>query len=384
MILASRIFWVTTQEAAIQEAGRAVALTAILTDKEKEAAQLLSESPPMVRNQNSIRFLIALLEAISGTRNGGSTAAATALAPDPSDGSSLIWALGLEKMGQTEKACSIMPDLRERFVNELTIDLALECADRRLDTNALARYLALTEQEGLEVRVTNYYRGEMERFAGRPKTAATWYYSFLGEALKPDDSRVKSARAFLNSPSKFGKIHPFDVPAGYGVVVLIRSGEWAGSANGRLVTSQSGAKIYGRLGPGEFLVIPLRPGTRILRLLGSLAVGLHKEVAADVKAGEISVFDVQTDATSIAMLSGLQKWASCADNMRSPMMSGGQLVTVVGVCLGTAVVEWAGEKYKERHDDFLTGPALDAKPVLGESWRQTIQSMRPAEPWGGA
>ena len=393
MALAERIFHMTTQEAAVQEAGRAVALTAILSDREKSGAQLLSESPPVVRNRNDIRALIGLLEAVVNTRNGVLTASAITSISDSGGSSSLIWALALKKIGQTEKACSIIPDLREEFVNRLTVDLALECADQRRDANALARYLALSERVGLRVLAANYYRGEIERLNNQPDIAATWYYSYLGEELNPDDSQVKLAQAFLNGNSESRKVHPFDVPAGYGVVVLIRNGQWAGSANGRLVTSQSGAEIYGRLGPGEFLVIPLRPGATVLRLLGSLAIGLRKELTVNVKAGEISVFDVQTVYTSTAASASAsiagQNALSCANTVsnNSPMASGGQLAGIALGCLAvgtiSGLINWVGEKHNEKYD-VVIGPSLDAKPVLGESWRQLIQSMRPAEPWGGS
>jgi hypothetical protein len=394
MALAERIFRITTQEAAIHEAARAVALTAILTGKEADGARMLSKTPSMMRSQYGIDNLIGLLEALAISRRDGSAAAATAVPADPDVSSRVIWALALRGMGQTERACALMPDLREEFANGLTVDLALECASQRHDTDAIGQYITLAEHGGLRMVAANYYRGEIERLAGRLSMAAAWYYSYLGEELNPEDSRVRSARAFLDTRSEAGKVQPFDVPAGYGVVVLIRYGQWAGTAHRRLVTSQLGDRIYGRLGPGEFLVIPLRPGSTVLRLLGSLVVNLRKELTVDVKAGEISVFDVRTahisQATSVGVNSGLQAWLSCTQNVSSisPKASGGTLAGIALRCLAVGavqgVIDGANRKIFERRDDFLIGPALDAKPVLGESWRQTIQSLRPAGPWGAA
>lgn len=393
MALADRLFRVATQEAAIAEAARAVALMAILSDRERDGARVLAQSPPAVRGRKDVQALIGLLESVAGGRAEGSGGGAPAF-PEPAGGSQLIWALAWEKIGEIGKACAVFSGLGNEFLNGWTISLALECADRRHDANALARYLALAEHSGMRVLATNYYRGEIDRLAGRSDAAAAWYYSYLGEELNPQDGHVKLAQAFVDNPAEAAKIHSLAAPAGYGVVVLIRRGEWAGSANGRLVTSQSGGEVYGRLGPGEFLVLVLTSGAHHLRLLGSMAIKLNKDLIVDVKAGAISAFEVKTASSSspaaIGLDSGAQEALSCAQKVsgNSPMASGREVVGIALGCAGVGVVSGAinlaGEKVKERYDDFLIGPALDVAPIGGDGWRETINSLVPASPWGGA
>ncbi len=237
MGLADRIFRTTPQDSAIQEAESAVALTAIFDDRESDAVRLLNDSPPAVRGRNDTRSLVALLTAVATSADRDVTDAAAVTVPDPPSGFGLIWAMALNKIGQTAKACSVTRDTVPQLVNFNIIYLALECADQRGDAVALARNLGMAEQLGLHVFAASYYRAEVERLSGRTTTAVTWYYSFLGEALNSDDERVRRAQTFVADRSN--RANAFDVPQGFGVVVLLRSGQWLGSANGRLVTSES-------------------------------------------------------------------------------------------------------------------------------------------------
>ncbi len=112
----------------------------------------------------------------------------------------------------------------------------------------------------------------------------------------------------------------------------------------------------------------------------------------DVKAGQLVVFDLETLSTSVAVgvgaVSGIQSALSCAQTVsgNSPTASGAQLVHIALGCLAVGAVkgalDWEQQKILERHDDFLIGPQLDAKPVIDETWRQTIESMQPPSPWG--
>lgn len=392
--LAKRILQTTNQDAAIREAIDTVALTAILANREEDGATLLLGYARQSGTNSRIQGVVGLLNAVWHGQMDGPDSVNKVPMPNPDDGSRLIWALALKKVGQSQKACSIIPDLHEGFVNELTLDLALECADARSDSAALARYLALGDQFGLRTVVSNFYRAEIDRLSGRQNSAAAWYYSYLGEEPSAEESKVKIAREFLGIGAEANNLRGFEPPTGYGVAVLLRAGQWQGSANGRLVTSQSGAEIYGRLGPGEFLVVVLQPGPHILRLLGSVAIGLNKEFSVDIKAGQVSAFNIETMGTSVASRlgtqSGIDAALSCAQGglNDSRTQSGGYVLGLAVACTGAGaiagVVNWASEKSKERHDDFLIGAALDAKPIAGTEWRTLMKSMNPASPWGDA